>query len=640
MKQKNKLIVLVSTFCFVLASCLIGVFAAKNIDINSEGTIEFIAPGVSVTVSEATLSNVYKKEGSGAMKSFTITGDMSDAEIAALEGVRSWNGIKLFFDSESEGKSKLEFTVTNNSAKNSESVMVHVASNTDSSSQIQVVSPADFCVGPNSSHTFSIDFIVQDSAHAAMFSGFKLAIEMSTIKSSQIKSISEYSSKGFSFSTNLSAKTATHTKYTGTATTLEIPAVIKDANYNVFTVTEIASGTYNSNAFYSAKTTLSSITLPDTLTKIGDYAFYDCTKLSGNLTIPNSLSQIGNNAFQNCAGFTGDLVIPNSVITIGNYAFSFCKGFNGKLILGYGLESIGTEAFYYCDSFVGELNLNITKNISTNAFGNCTGFTELYLPEGITKIQEKVFSGCSGLSGSLEIPNTVTQIGDYAFENCTGLNGELILQEGLKSIGTQAFWGCSNICGDLTIPNTVSTMGTGVFRNCTGFNGVLTIGEGLETLNNYMFAGCTGFKGTLVIPETIKTLGNNVFEGCTGFTYVTLSSTLTTIGDSAFSGCTGLLGALTIPNSVISIGDSAFLNCTGLTGVLQLSENLETIGNNAFSGGKFSSIRLNKAVPPTLLGDACFDGITCSIYVPTDSVETYKTATNWSEYASRIYAIT
>lgn len=95
MKQKTKLTILISTFCFVLSACLISVFAAKNVDINSLGKIEFIAPGVSVTVSEATLSNIYKKEGSGEMKSFTITSDMSEGEIASLEGVRSWNGIKL-----------------------------------------------------------------------------------------------------------------------------------------------------------------------------------------------------------------------------------------------------------------------------------------------------------------------------------------------------------------------------------------------------------------------------------------------------------------------------------------------------------------------------------------------------------------
>ena len=91
------------------------------------------------------------------------------------------------------------------------------------------------------------------------------------------------------------------------------------------------------------------MTIPNSVTTIGESVFFGCTGLSGNLTIPNSVTTIGETAFSNCIGFTGNLTIPNSVTTIGNFAFSYCIGFTGDLSLPKSLEVVGSRSFEFCN---------------------------------------------------------------------------------------------------------------------------------------------------------------------------------------------------------------------------------------------------------------------------------------------------
>ena len=89
-----------------------------------------------------------------------------------------------------------------------------------------------------------------------------------------------------------------------------------------------------------------SLTLPSSLTSIGDCAFSYCTALTGSLTIPDSVTRIGDHAFYSCTGFTGPLTIGNSVTSIGSSAFDFCTRFTGPLIIPDSVTYIGGYAFY------------------------------------------------------------------------------------------------------------------------------------------------------------------------------------------------------------------------------------------------------------------------------------------------------
>ena len=139
------------------------------------------------------------------------------------------------------------------------------------------------------------------------------------------------------------------------------------------------------------------------------------------------------------------------------------------------------------------------------------------------------------------------------------------------------------------------------------------------------------FKGT--------SIAQLVFDSCTSLTSVNIPNSVTTIDGNAFRGCNGLT-SVTIPNSVTSIDYSAFESCSGLTSVT-IPNSVTVIGNYAFSGCRgLTSVTIQATIPPTLGGTSVFNNTNnCPIYVPAESVDAYKTATNWSSLADRIQAI-
>ena len=161
------------------------------------------------------------------------------------------------------------------------------------------------------------------------------------------------------------------------------------------------------------------LSIPTTVTHIGDRAFCRNAFLTGKLVIPPSVKSIGREAFMG-TDFSGDLVIPNSVGSIGYGAFSACNGFNGTLTLPKGLKVIESCAFISCTKLKGNLTL----------------------PDNLTSIGDSAFYICRMLTGNLVIPKTVKSIGKRAFDGCRGFNGTLTLHEGLETIGKNAFSSC------------------------------------------------------------------------------------------------------------------------------------------------------------------------------------------------------
>jgi hypothetical protein len=140
-------------------------------------------------------------------------------------------------------------------------------------------------------------------------------------------------------------------------------------------------------------------------------------------------------------------------------------------------------------------------------------------------------------------------------------------------------------------------------------------------------------------------IGGSAFFGCTSLALTELPAGLTEIGFETFFGCTSL--ALTeLPAGLTRIGSSAFYGCTGLT-VVTLPAGLSSIGGNAFNGCTNLSFVTCRAVTPPgrreeydYLGDMFYNThSTLRIEVPAESVDAYKAAQGWSQYASRIFAI-
>lgn len=166
----------------------------------------------------------------------------------------------------------------------------------------------------------------------------------------------------------------------------------------------------------------------------------------------------------------------------------------------------------------------------------------------------------------------------------------------------------------------------------------LSIPSGTTKIGNNAFYFCTKLT-SINIPDSVTSIGNSAFNGCERLTNITIPDSVTSIGYSAFYYCSGLTD-ITIPDSVTSIGQQAFYYCTKLTSVT-IGSGVTSIGTRTFNGClELTSITIEATTPPTLANaDAFSNSNNCIIYVPAESLEAYKTATNWSSLSSRLQAI-
>lgn len=152
-------------------------------------------------------------------------------------------------------------------------------------------------------------------------------------------------------------------------------------------------------------------------------------------------------------------------------------------------------------------------------------------------------------------------------------------------------------------------------------------------------SGLYGFKSLkrLVIPDSMKSVGIQAVAFCTALESVTIGSGLTVISTSMFSHCTVLSG-VTIPTTITNLYDSCFTDCHSLTEI-EIPSGVTLIDDYAFYNcDGLTNVILNCSAPPNIKSST-FYNTTCIFYVPIESVEAYKTATNWSRYADRIQPI-
>ena len=258
----------------------------------------------------------------------------------------------------------------------------------------------------------------------------------------------------------------------------------------------------------------------------------------------------------------------------------------------------------YVITFDGELT-----TIGANAFSWCDSLTSVTIPDSVTTIGDYAFSDCYSLT-SVTIPDSVKTIGNGAFAVCESLTG-VTIGDSVTTIGEYAFVYCDNLTS-VTIPDSVKTIGINAFEKCTSLTSV-TIGNSVTTIGGRAFLDCHSLT-SVTIPDSVTTIGDYAFSDCYSLTSVTIGDSVTTIGEYAFYICSNLT-SVTIGNSVTTIGDAAFCYCGSLT-----------------------SVYCEATTPPTLDGSTIFDNNASGrkIYVPAASVDDYKSAENWSDYAADI----
>jgi hypothetical protein len=275
------------------------------------------------------------------------------------------------------------------------------------------------------------------------------------------------------------------TGYTGSGGSVVIPSVIAGEP-----VTSIAE-----RAFYNC-TSLTSVTIPISIIKIGAESFYNCYALT-SITIPNSVTSIGKGAFFDCG--LKSVVIPNSVTIIDDRAFFDCYSL-ASVTIPFSITSIGNYSFGGCYSLTAVTIPNSVTSIGKGAFYSC-GLRSVTIPSSVGKIDDRSFQGCYALA-SVTISVGITNIGDYSFYNCYALKSVTITNN-VSSLGEYIFGNCYALTS-VSIASSVISIGDDAFYNCyaltaiTFYGNAPSIGNGWKTgcgsnLTVYYYQGASGF---------------------------------------------------------------------------------------------------------------------------------------------------
>jgi len=286
-----------------------------------------------------------------------------------------------------------------------------------------------------------------------------------------------------------------------------------------------------------------------------------------------------NGAFLSSIGITS-VTIPETVTTIGNMAFATCN--LTSITIPASVTTIGEAPFFSCGS-LASINIDNGNPNYTSEGGI------LYNKAKTTLIQAP-----GAISGNVNIPNSVTTIGNYAFGACS-LTG-ITIPNSVTSIGNMAFIACSltsitipasvTTIGEAPFPSCDNLASINVNSgnpNYASEGGIL-----YNKIKTTLIQAPGGISGSVTIPNSVTSIGRGAFLDCNGLTSITIPNSVTSIGTGAFSECGGLT-SITIPNSVTSIGATAFHLCKKLTSIT-IPASVMSIGNYAFEGTDLTSV--------------------------------------------------
>ena len=378
-------------------------------------------------------------------------------------------------------------------------------------------------------------------------------------------------------------KAAAVALYNGTAKKVKIPAAMGGypvvcleeyaffGNYDIQSV-EIPEGVTELQTCVFESSSVTQVTLPQSLKIIGDYAFYDCQGLQ-ELVLPKNLESIGDSAFACCYGLK-KIVLPAGLETIGDYAFASCYGLK-KIVLPAGLETVGEYAFESCDRLT---ELTIPASVTQMGRGiisGCSNLKEITLADGLTTLVEGVFE--YSYLERLELPDSIVdltpkslmgleytlkyvkwtagipEIPDLMFYNFGELE-EVVLPAGVTAIGSEVFFDCYKL-KKIHLPDTLTSIGRNAFYDCWGLQ-ELVLPKNLESIGDSAFACCYGLK-KIVLPEGLETIGEYAFEFCDRLTELTIPASVTQMGRGIISGCSNLK-EITLADGLTTLVEGVF----------------------------------------------------------------------------------
>lgn len=410
---------------------------------------------------------------------------------------------------------------------------------------------------------------------------------------------------------------------------LIIPGSITSESKQTFTVTELAE-----NCFYR-NSSITSVTIPNTVKTIGNCAFYQCTELQ-SLLLYEGLQVIGDSTFTNCSSLKS-VTVPTSVQIIGNRTFYQCTGMQ-SLTLSEGIKVIGNRSFTRCISLDSLIIPSTVTYIDDAAFYDCTGLTslEILAEEPPALFANNVFQN---IPVAITIPcgtYSTYQNSSYwvAFKLIDPCNNSFIHESFVYSViaksivetdpDTVCLEGCIGTIEDLDIKRSF------VYKEKSYI---------IKKIKNYAFSNNTGIT-SLHIPSSVDSVGDYAFQKCSGLVNIKIDNGVAHLGDYSFYNCSSV-ESVSMDEGLLSIGNRCFAHCTKIT-TLTLPSTLQTIDDYAFFNCySVKQYHFLSTTPPTLKGAYVF-GVkpeeTAKLekfVIPCGSMDSYKNANYWKDLSSK-----
>ena len=316
--------------------------------------------------------------------------------------------------------------------------------------------------------------------------------------------------------------------------------------------------------------------------------FEGCSNLK-SIKFPESIKLFFSNTFKDCTSLAIDLDIPT------------CEFLKSGCFQNSGIKSI--------------VNLGKVSSIGPTVFQNCAGLTTVNLPSTLEEIEYAAFGRCKNLQFDVaNLPKSIKYL-SYAFDSAIKVYGEISLPN-LENIGSNSF-GNTSVTKALDLGK-ISSLGAFSFDE---FN---------------ISTPCLTYVKLPI--ETLRLIGDSCFRRCSALIEVEgldKDNNIETIEVASFRYCSSLPMAINLPK-IKNIGAYAFEGCSNIKQV-HIGKDISSMGTKVFDGCSSIPYFIVDAIIPANIDASTFDGTNNAvIYVPDASVEAYKTATGWIEYASRI----